>query len=135
MSYDVYLEAPPCDHCQRAGAEPDLPDPTYNLTPIFDLALSGEGLPNAEVSEVAMVLMGAATDRPRGLRLLSGKTGAESMALLNAALDRMGDERFRPRFLELQPSNGWGDFAGALRVMTTLRRAAEEYPTNIWRVH
>jgi hypothetical protein len=30
MSYDIYL---------RGDKEPDLPNPTYNLTPIFDLAL------------------------------------------------------------------------------------------------
>lgn len=135
MSYDIYLEAKPCDHCGAAKPEPDLPNPTYNLTPIFDLALTGEDLPNAATGEVAVVLLGAATDRPRGLRLLNGKTGTESMAMLNAALDRMADERLRDQFLELQPKNGWGDFDGARRTMNELRHAANEYPLNVWRVH
>lgn len=46
MSYDIYLRSEPCDKCGRGGEEPELPNPTYNLTPIFDLALTGEPLPN-----------------------------------------------------------------------------------------
>ena len=75
MSYDIYLRklpspCPTCGHEAPAPA-PDLPDPTYNLTPIFDLALTGEPLPNSNVSEAAVVLLHQETDRPRGLRLLT----------------------------------------------------------------
>lgn len=140
MSYSIYLEgvaAPPCPTCGRASDEeesPDCPNPTYNLTPIFDLALTGEGLPNPDVAEVAVVLFREETDRPRGLRLLSERTGRDSIAALDAAISRMDDDGSRPAFLALEPANGWGDFSGARKVIGQLRALAERYPDHVWRI-
>lgn len=134
MSYDIYLNGRKCDLCGSANSGPELPNPTYNLTPIFDLALTGEPLPSAEVSEVGVVLFREETSRPRGLRLLAKTTGADSIPMIAAAIQRLNDPEWRPRFLELEPTNRWGDLPGAIRVMEELLRAAEEYPTNEWDV-
>jgi len=127
VSYDIFLRS-----AQVGCDEPDCPSPTYNLTPIFDLALTGEEFPNPSVSEFQFVLFCAKTSRPRGLRLLSGKTGAESLVDINRALDRLSDDRYRPRFVALEPSNKWGDLNGAIWVMGRLRDLATEFPDNRW---
>ena len=134
MSYDVYLRAPNCPTCGHKPYEPDCPDPTYNLTPIFDLALTGEGLPNPEVSEASVVLLHKETDRPRGLRLLNGRKASETLAQLNHAIDRLSDETLRDKFVALEPPNKWGTLPDALYVMNKLRDLAAEYPNNFWEV-
>lgn len=135
VSYSIYLTGKACVTCGHQGDEPYCPDPTYNLSPIFDLALTGEDFPNQDVPEGAVVLFGKDTDRPRGLRVLNGKTGAESLTLINHALDRCGDDRLRDKFLSLEPSNGWGTFSGAVDVLRTLQSLANDYPTHTWTVH
>ena len=136
MSYDIYLNAEKCPHCGSPGSSPDnLPNPTYNLTPIFDLALTGEGLPNPDVAEVAVVLFRKETDRPRGLRVLSGRKAGETVEKIRAAVARMKDPALRERFIALQPENGWGDLAGAEKVMGILLQTAEEYPACTWEIH
>lgn len=134
MSYSVYLQAKKCETCGHVPEGPNCPDPTYNLTPIFDLALTGEPLPSPDVPEGAVVLLGKKTDRPRGLRLLDGRVARDTLADLNCAIDRLCDEKMRPAFLKLEPENKWGDLAGALEVMKTYRTLAQEYPDSIWDV-
>ena len=135
MSYSVYLRAPTCPTCGRGGIDPYCPDPTYNLTEIFDLAFTGEPMPNAGVSEGAVVLLGAKTDRPRGLRLLSGRSARETFGMFAAALHRMLDPSMRAAFVALEPSNGWGNLTGAIEVMQELRKLAEQHPDHVWEVH
>jgi hypothetical protein len=135
MSYDIYLLGKECPTCKRRGGEPESMNPTYNLTPIFDLALTGEPLPNADVGEGAVVLLGHKTDRPRGLRLLSGRVARETMADINRALDRLADPEMRPAFVALEPPNKWGDLDSAIWVMRKLREHAEKYPDNVWEIH
>ncbi|KKN01860.1 hypothetical protein LCGC14_1123570 [marine sediment metagenome] len=130
MSYDIYLQ---CPTCKDGG--PDLPDPTYNLTAIFDRALTGEDLPNPDISETAVVLFNTETDRPRGLRLLTGSTGAATIKWLEKALVNMTDPKNSEVFSALEPSNEWGTLSGAVRVIEQLISAAGEHPTHIWRVH
>lgn len=135
MSYDINLRAPKCPTCGHGnGDEPDCPDPTYNLTPIFDLALSGEGLPSPAVSEAAVVLLGEKTTRPRGLRLLSGRVAKKTMADINGAIDRLADERMASAFVSLEPENKWGTTPDALWVMRRLRELADEYPEHTWEI-
>jgi hypothetical protein len=136
MSYDIYLHPPKpkCDHCNREFSTVYGPDPTYNLSPIFDLALTGESFPNPSVSEGAVVLLREKTDRPRGLRVLSGRLGKDTLVDINAALDRFADEKFQKTFLALQPDNGWGDLPGARRVMEKLKTLAEGYPDYTWEI-
>ncbi len=132
MSYSVHLKAKKCETCGHTDYGPNCPDPTYNLTPIFDLALSGEPLPNPGVSEGEVVLFRKETDRPRGLRLLDGRVAGDTLADLNRAIDRLCDEKLRPAFVALEPSNKWGDLAGALEVMKELRERAQDYPSFVW---
>lgn len=134
MSYDVYLRAPTCPHCGHKGAEPWCPDPTYNLTPIFDLALTGEPLPNPDVGEAGVVLLGEQTDRPRGLRLLSGKLARDTIVMLEKALGHLQDPAKRDAFVALEPDNGWGDLAGATTVIAKLLEHARAFPDNTWEV-
>ncbi len=134
MSYDVYLRADPCDKCGKSGDEPECPGPTYNLTPIFDLALSGEPLPNPDTSEVGVVLFGHATDRPRGLRLLNGRKGRDTIKQLQRALSDLQDPTKRDAFVALEPPNKWGDLPGAVYVIGKLLEAAIAHPDNTWEV-
>lgn len=125
MSYSIYL-----------GSEAShLPNPTYNLTPIFDLALTGESLPNPELSEAQVVLFRKQTDRPRGLRLLSGKKAATTSEWLEKALVNMKSPENRERFLALEPDNGWGDLSGAIEVIERLLEVSREYPEELWEVY
>ena len=110
MSYDIYLRklpspCPTCGHEAPAPA-PDLPDPTYNLTPIFDLALTGEPLPNSNVSE----------------------------AQIRVALEKLNDPAHRSAFRALEPSNGWGTTKDAIYVMERLLTAAMSYPDSTWEI-
>lgn len=134
MSYDIDLKSVPCPHCNRPGDEPEHLNPTYNLTPIFDLALTLEPLPNPDVGEIAVVLLGADTDRPRGLRLLSGKTGEESIEPLRQALARLNDPAMRDRFVSLEPPNKWGTLKDAVWVVSEMIRQAVDYPENVWKI-
>lgn len=135
MSYSIYLEAAACPTCGQKPEEPDCPDPTYNLTSIFDLALTGEPMPNPYVPEVEVVLFRKVTDRPRGLRLLNGKKAGETVGVLLAALGRLTDPGMREQFEALKPPNGWGDLDGATRVVSNLARLATEYQGHVWKVH
>lgn len=136
MSYSIYLTSEKCASCgHERSYYGDLPDPTYNLTPIFDLALTGEGLPNADVTEASVVLFGKTTDRPRGLRVLDGRKAADTIEQLTAAIERMENPELSSAFRALEPANGWGTMAGALKVLHRLRDAAVDEPTMVWEVH
>jgi len=132
MSYDIHLRSDCCTKCGRAGPEPYLPDPTYNLTPIFDFALTGEELPNEDINEFGVVTLKLQTNRPRGLRLLTGKRAGDTQKLLTEALRRMGDLALQDRFHALEPENGWGDLAGAISVVEELKESAEDFPDYVW---
>ena len=136
MSYDIYLGKAACVTCGHVDhADVNLPNPTYNLTPIFDFALTGEPLPNEDVSEALVVLHHAKTDRPRGLRILNGRTGRDTLKQLNAALFALSDDPEKMKtFRKLQPPNGWGTPEDARSVMKTLRDAAEEHPDHVWEI-
>lgn len=136
MSYDIYLHGDPeaCPTCGRRVLEPDLPTPTYNLTSIFDRALTGEDLPNAEVSEMAVVLFGHKTDRPRGLRLLSGRKAKDTIGWLEKAVANANDPANEGVFRALEPENKWGNLEDARSVLGRLLDAAREYPEHKWEV-
>ncbi len=137
MSYDIYLRTPRCPTCGRSGDEVgDLPDPTYNLTAIFDLALTGEPLPNPEISEFSTVLLGEKPERPRGLRLLSGRKAKDTIAMIENALARLADPVWTERFVALEPPNKWGTLKDAVFVMQRLLDAAKECGEEYeWLIH
>lgn len=134
MSYTISLRAQKCEHCGVTPEIPWLPDPTYNLTPVFDFALTGEPMPNEDVSEIGVVLYGHATDRPRGLRLLDGRRASDTIGVLSRAVERMRDPALAATFDSLKPANGWGDVAGALEVLEKLLLAADRCPSAVWEV-
>lgn len=133
MSYDLYLRSVPCEHCKRYDEGPMLPDPTYNLTPVFDLALTGEPLPNPDVAEGYVVLAGAKTDRPRGLRVLHGRKGSDTLVMLRNALARLQDPEWETRFKVLEPKS-WGTLRDSVDVLHDMLKAAEKYPDHIWEI-
>lgn len=137
MSYTIDLNAKPCSECDETR-EPEwteCPEPTYNLTPIFDFALTGDReIPSPDVAEVATVLFGAKTDRPRGLRLLDGRQAHDTVADLDAAMTRLSDPANQEHLEGLEPDNGWGDLGIAVTVIRRLRRLAKDYPECIWSV-
>jgi hypothetical protein len=137
VSYDIYLNGPKetCPTCGHQPIDPTLPDPTYNLTEIFDLALTGEPFPNPEIGEGAVVLFRRPTDRPRGLRLLDGRKARDTIEDLRKAVARINDPKEEMRFRPLEPSNRWGDLKGARWVMAELLNAAEKYPEHVWEIH
>ena len=135
MSYNIYLRGAPCPTCGHEADQSDLPNPTYNLTEIFDLALTGEPLPNPDVAEGAVVLFRVKTDRPRGLRVLTGRKASDTIEMIENALKRMSDPLWHARFVALEPENGWGTLQGAREVMQRLLQAANEYPAHIWEIH
>lgn len=133
MSYDIDL-LPSEEDARDGDRGPNCPDPTYNLTPIFDLALTNEPLPNPEVPEAYVVLFRKPTDRPRGLRVLSGKRAEDTIAQLVLAIERLNDPNMRERFVELEPENKWGTVEDAVYVLERLRDLAIEYPNNTWSI-
>jgi hypothetical protein len=124
MSYDVNMIAPPCPHCGRSDPTPDLPDPTYNLTPIFDLALTDEPMPE-KLTDYS---------RETGLRILSGRIAQETLPQINKALERLTDPSMREKFVALEPENKWGTLDDAIAVMMQLRHAATEHPDFVWEI-
>lgn len=140
MSYDIYIRSKHfCPHCGRDSIraedsyEGDLPEPTYNLTPIFDLALTGEELPNENVSEFGVVILKEKTDRPRGLRVLSGRKVGETIDMLSVALQRIADDP--ERFRKLEPENKRGTLKDAVWVFERMRDAARECnPEATWEI-
>jgi hypothetical protein len=134
MSYDIYLRGSECPTCKRKGPEPILPNPTYNLTAIFDFALTGESLPNPDVSEGQVVIFKAPTDRPRGLRILSGRRAEETITVLEEALARIQSPALEESFRALLPANGWGTLPGAIVVLEILLEEARQHPWNVWEI-
>ena len=135
MSYTTRLR-PPKPHCEACGSwieDVTGPDPTYNLSPIFHLALTGETETANSIDEVRTVLFGPRLERPWGLRVLDEKTGRDSLELLTpAAWVRMADPALRPAFLKLQPENGWGTFEGAIKVILQMETLAKQFPGHVW---
>jgi hypothetical protein len=133
MSYDIDLVGEPCPHCGTIR-EPESHNPTYNLTPIFDLALTGEPLPSPNVSEFDVVIFRKDTERPRGLRLLSGQKASATLTLLEKGLAKLQDPAMQNRFKALEPPNRWGTLEDAVAVFEYLIADAKKYPDNTWRI-
>lgn len=113
MSYDIYLRG-------GIGDRADLPDPTYNLGPIFQLALTGEEPPK--------------TGPCPGLSVLDGRTAKDTVPMLATALARIHCANCELRFLKLEPLNGWGNLAGARHVLRMLFNAAIDYELSVWEI-
>lgn len=96
MSFDLHLK-------NEHGGEVELsPGPTYNLSPMFALALG------------------------YGFRELDGKKAGEAALDCALAHDRMRDDP--EPYKALNPDNGWGDYDGALWVLQTLAEECARFP-------
>lgn len=132
MSYDIKLLGKACESCGKGGEDWYVIDPTYNLTAIFDAALTGEDLPNPDVSEFQTVILREPTSRPRGLRLLNECRAEDTVEWLRKALGRLEDPEKQEAFKKLEPPNGWGTLPGAVEVVKELIAAALECPDRVW---
>jgi len=103
MSYDWEIDSerkPDCECCkrQRGQYSYDLGSPTYNLGPIFwkasdDVYKQGKKMPLPEASAMFTMMVN---------RL--------------SAIEYLADDHpDRAPWVALEPENGWGDLAGALR--------------------
>jgi hypothetical protein len=124
VSYEIRLRAPTCPTCGHNRSYPrELPDPTYNLTPVFDLALTGERLPFEALR---------ANGRIPGLHRLDGRAASDTLAELRAAVKRIDDPEWAQHFRARAPENGWGTVSGAAEVLRQLLEAAEREPELLW---
>lgn len=130
MSYDIDLIKERCPTCGHEARVYDLPNPTYNLTPIFHMALTGLPMPNEDISEGAVVLFKAETDSPRGLRVLNGVKATDSMQQINRAL--IAIEENPSLYRKMEPANRWGTLEDAVHVLAKMRQAAKDYPDYVW---
>jgi hypothetical protein len=80
----------------------DLPNITYNVSPIFRAALG------------------------RNLGDLNGQPAGQALPVLMAGIQRMRAD-MEP-FRALNPANGWGDADGALKFLELLVAACEAHP-------
>lgn len=131
MSYDINLTAVPCHACGKRDHGFHI-DPTYNLARIFHLAIAGSEYPDDKAGTFADVILGQRTPEPCGPEVLNGKTGAESLAVLDAALDRLRDPALAVQFHSLEPENRWGTLEDAVLVVGKMREAAIEFPNHVW---
>lgn len=119
MSYDIWLTG-------KLGGEREvhIEEPgniTYNLDPMFALALDGD--PQLGVQGGADVVFHR---KNPALKRFIGKRAAEAVVALLAALEKM--EREPDRFRVLNPENGWGDYEGAVDYIRRFYVACQRYP-------
>lgn len=102
MSYDVSIS---CPHCQ---AERGSFNYTYNLAPMFEWALGGDGL-----------------------RQLRDMTASDAIPLLERAIAQCESEPDLSRF---DSPNGWGNASTALEFLRDILKAAKALPSGAVRV-
>lgn len=82
---------------------------TYNVAPMFLEAMGGDGI-----------------------RQLDGLIGEECLPLLGKAIADMVENP--GKYKAMNPSNGWGDFDGALELLQTLVKWCNEAPKATMRI-
>lgn len=120
MSYDIWLEA---DLGGKERASLDHDDPgniTYNVDPMFALAL---GEPEAGVHSGADVVLHL---KEPALKRFIDKPASEAVEPLRRAVERM--EADPAPYQALNPENGWGDYEGALDYLKRFLAACERHP-------
>lgn len=95
MGYSIYLKIKTGENEYVYPYEDSC---TYNVAPMFSKAL-GEG----------------------GIRQLCGVNSKDAIDLLSLGIGRMTDNP--EDYKELNPSNGWGSYEGALQVLLDLKEA------------
>lgn len=110
MSYDIWMTEP-CGH----EAFSDI-NYTYNVAPMWHMAFAG--------------VLEKCDD---GIRWLNGKTGKEAHDVLDEV--RLWMLRHQIQLEALNPTNGWGDYQGALKVIRDLKQWAKDCPNGVFTVH
>lgn len=108
MSWDFSLEV------DVGGEHPaevwDGPNYTYNVAPMYRLALSDDN----------------------GIRSIDGKRADGCVPILKHAICVM--EASPDQFRALNPENGWGNYEGALKILKQLLDACQKMPKATMRV-
>jgi hypothetical protein len=65
-----------------------------------------------------------------GIRKHYGLSGFDALPVLRKLRDHM--EENKERLVEMNPSNGWGDFDGAYKFVCDLILASVDRPSEIW---
>ena len=106
MSWWVYAKGEPCPHCGRGDDLWLEKNVTYNVSPMFRLALEG-------VTE-------------DGLWGLNKMPHEQALSALEHAIRYFIEHR--ERLEGLNPSNGWGSYSSALEDLRAFRRWLEDNP-------
>ena len=116
MSYSIRLY----ETCSTCGhREGDSTDPTYNMAPMFRLALTPK----------------STGDGPHGVKALHGRKGSETVEQLQAGLGALSDPANARKLAEMEEAcHGWGSIEGAKTVLRRLIQMAEAYPNAVWSV-
>ncbi|MEE9395164.1 MAG: hypothetical protein V3W41_21955 [Planctomycetota bacterium] len=115
MSFNVKVSAPGCDKCGHAVVVWEWTGMTYNLAPMFRLA----GFYELMQSEFRRWLE-SGDDQPAPVLT------ADLLPLAESGLADM--EENPAKYEALNPSNGWGDFRGALEFTRALVNACHMAP-------
>lgn len=134
MSFDMYIGTPAREHCGRGPDEFDIGNYTANMGGYFRLALSedGKSLPeDVGRSDSRDGLMGNTIEG--GIPGLDGMKSADVIPMVARALTRT--ESATSEFLDtMNAQNGWGDWRGAWRYLSSIGAACAEYPEGTIRV-
>jgi hypothetical protein len=137
MSYDVYLERVACSHCKRGPDSRNVVAPTYNLAPIFTVALLGVGEGFARIASVNDTRDPPedGETKPCSLHVLNGRSARETIPELEAAYRRVMDPELEPRLRALEPENKWGTLEDAREVFSRMLEVAREsHAECIWSI-
>lgn len=68
-----------------------------------------------------------------GMRLqdIRDKTGLECIPILENGVSNIMNPETRDEYIEMNPKNGWGDYAGACRYLQSVLDACREHPKAI----
>ena len=105
MSWNAYVSCASCGHSLVDA------NYTYNVSPMFYDVFDDEG----------------------GLRSLDGMPAAEALPILELAVERL---RADPKkYQAMNPSNGWGNYAGATLFLESLAVGCRENPEATVSIH
>ncbi len=121
MSMDIWLEV------DTGGDEPrrlDSDDPgnqTYNVDPMFALALDGDAAAGIQNGHDLLIAR-----KGPSLKRFEGLPAGDCVAELAAAVARM--EATPESYRALNPANGWGSYEGALAYLQRFRDVCAANP-------
>lgn len=127
MSYDAGIINPPCAHCGRTDMLSEIGNMTSNVGAMYAAVLPGPYEGGGRYN-------GTGTTDPQrsGLTGLSGLPCAVAAPLMRAAIAAMGARE--EEMLALEPTNGWGNYGGAVNYLAECAEACEAHPGGVFAV-